>query len=63
MRKLIAFIVGIEYEFGIELILKGPQIPGLCLGGRMGAPILGRTVLLRHPRRPYPRDVRIKSRV
>ena len=63
VRKLIAFIVGIEYEFGIELILKGPQIPGLCLGGRMGAPILGRTVLLRHPRRPYPRDVCIKSRV
>ena len=60
VHMLIARIAGIEYEFEIQLILKGPEIPGLCLGGRKGAPLLGRTVLLRNPERPYGRDVVVK---
>ncbi len=60
VRKLIAYIAGVEYEFEIRLILKGPEIPGLCLGGRKGPPILGRTVLLRHALRPYGRNVVVK---
>lgn len=61
VHLLITRIAGIEYEFEVKLILKGPEIPGLCLGGRKGAPILGRTVLLRNPERPYSRDVVIKA--
>ncbi len=60
VRKLIAYIAGIEYEFEIHLVISGPQIPGLCLGGRAGAPILGRTVLLRNTQRPYQRDIVLK---
>jgi type VI secretion system protein ImpH len=58
---LISRIAGIEYEFEVQLIIKGPEIPGLCLGGRNGAPLLGRTVLLRNHERPYGRDVVIKT--
>jgi type VI secretion system protein ImpH len=61
VQLLIARIAGMEYEFEVQLILKGPEIPGLCLGGRRGAPLLGRTVLLRNPERPYSRDVVIKA--
>lgn len=61
VHRLIARIAGIEYEFEVQLILKGPEIPGLCLGGRNGAPLLGRTVLLRNPERPYRRDVVVKT--
>ena len=61
VHLLIARIAGIEYEFKVQLILKGPDIPGLCLGGRKGAPLLGRTVLLRNPERPYSRDIVVKA--
>jgi type VI secretion system protein ImpH len=57
VRRLIARISGIEYHFEIKLILDGPQVPGLCLGGSRGAPLLGRTVLLRNLQRPYPRPI------
>jgi type VI secretion system protein ImpH len=60
VHLLISRIAGIEYEFEVQLILKGPEIPGLCLGGRKGAPLLGRTILLRNPERPYSRDITIK---
>jgi type VI secretion system protein ImpH len=62
VKKLIAFIVGLEYEFTIRLILKGPEIPSLPLGGcRIGAPVLGRTVLLKWPGKPYQKNVVIKE--
>jgi type VI secretion system protein ImpH len=61
VHLLIARIAGIEYEFEVQLILKGTEIPGLCLGGRNGAPLLGRTVLLRYPERPYGQDVVVKT--
>ncbi len=62
VRKLITFIVGLEYEFEIRLILKGPQIPSLALGGgKTGAPILGRTVLLKRPEKAYPKNIEIKQ--
>jgi len=58
VRKLITFIVGLEYEFEIRLILKGPQIPSLPLGGgQKGAPVLGRTVLLKWPGKPYRKNI------
>jgi type VI secretion system protein ImpH len=61
VNHLIARIAGLEYEFEVQLILKGPEIPGLCLGGRRGAPLLGRTVLLRNPQRPYGRDIVVRT--
>jgi type VI secretion system protein ImpH len=61
VNHLIARITGIEYEFEVHLILKGPEIPGLCLGGRRGAPLLGRTVLLRNPERPYQRNIVVRT--
>ncbi len=60
VQRLIAWLAGLEYEFEIHLILKGSQIPGLCLGGRLGAPVLGRTVLLRKKEIPYQRDIVLK---
>jgi type VI secretion system protein ImpH len=60
-HRLIARIAGIEYEFEIQLIIKGPEFPGLCLGGRKGAPLLGRTVLLRNPHKPYGRDIIVRA--
>ena len=62
VRKLITFIVGLEYEFEIRLIIKGPEIPGLPLGaGKERAPILGRTVLLKWPDKPYRKNVEVKE--
>jgi type VI secretion system protein ImpH len=61
VQRLIGRIAGIEYEFEVHLILKGPEIPGLSLGGREGAPLLGRTVLLRNPVRPCTRDIVVKA--
>jgi type VI secretion system protein ImpH len=62
VRKLIAFIVGVEYEFEIRLILKGPEIPSLPLGGsKTGGPVLGRTVLLKRPDQKYPKNVPVKE--
>lgn len=61
-RKLIAFIVGVEYEFEIRLILKGPEIPSLPLGGgKAGGPVLGRTVLLKWPDKEYRKNVPVKA--
>lgn len=58
VRKLITFIVGLEYEFQIRLIIKGSDIPGLPLGGdETGAPVLGRTVLLKYPGKAYRKNV------
>jgi type VI secretion system protein ImpH len=62
VSRLITLLAGIEYEFEIHLVLKGPQIPSLCLGGRLGPPILGRTVLLRKQELPYPHDIVLKVR-
>lgn len=62
VKKLIAYISGIEYEFKIRLILKGPDIPSMQLGGgKTGEPILGRTVMLKRPHKPYKKDVRIRE--
>jgi type VI secretion system protein ImpH len=62
IRKIITFIVGVEYQFDIRLILKGPDIPSLKLGGgKMGNPILGRTVLLKWPGRSYRKNVVVKE--
>ncbi|MGD8833475.1 MAG: type VI secretion system baseplate subunit TssG [Desulfobacteraceae bacterium] len=62
IRKIIAFIVGLEYEFDIKLILKGPEIPSLKLGGgKRGNPVLGRTVLLKRPGRAYQKSVVVKE--
>jgi type VI secretion system protein ImpH len=62
VRKLITFIVGLEYEFQIRLILNGEDIPGLPLGGGgKGAPVLGRTVLLKWPEKPYRKNVVINE--
>jgi type VI secretion system protein ImpH len=62
VRKLITFIVGLEYEFDIHLILKGKEIPSLQLGGgKKGNPVLGRTVLLKWPGIAYQKNVVIKE--
>jgi type VI secretion system protein ImpH len=62
VRKLIMFIVGLEYEFDLHLILKGPEIPCQRLGGgRRATAVLGRTVLLRRPHKVYSRDIVIKE--
>jgi type VI secretion system protein ImpH len=62
VRKLIAFIVGVEYEFEIRLTLKGHEIPSLPLGGgQAGGPVLGRTVLLKWPGKKYHRNVPVKA--
>jgi len=62
VRKLIAFIAGLEYEFEIKLILKGPQIPSLPLGGgKAGAPVLGRTVMLKWPDKAYQKDIMVQE--
>jgi type VI secretion system protein ImpH len=62
VRKLIRFLVGLEYDFEIRLILEGPKIPNLELGGgKRGAPVLGRTVLLKRPTRRYWKDVVVKT--
>jgi type VI secretion system protein ImpH len=61
-RKLITFIVGLEYEFQLRLIVKGSDIPGLPLGGgKIGAPVLSRTVLLKYPGKPYRKNVVINE--
>ncbi len=63
VRKLITFIVGLEYEFEIRLVIKGPEIPSLPLGGgKKDAPILGRTVLLKWPETPYQKNVDVKEK-
>lgn len=62
VKKLITFIVGLEYEFEIRLVLKGQEIPSLPLGGsKLGAPVLGKTVLLKWPGKPYGKNVAIKE--
>jgi type VI secretion system protein ImpH len=61
VNHLIARLAGLEYEFEVQLILKGPEIPGLCLGGHKGAPLLGRTVLLRNTEKPYERDIVVRT--
>ena len=59
--KLIERIAGMEYEFDIQLVIKGPDIPGLSLGGRSGEPLLGRTMLLRNIEKPFPLDIVVKA--
>lgn len=62
VRKLILFIVGLEYEFEIRLVIKGPEIPCLQLGGsQTGTPLLGRTVLLKRPGRAFPKNIVIRE--
>lgn len=62
VRKLIAFIVGLEYEFDIHLIIKGQEIPSLQLGGGIyGNPVLGRTILLKFPGKTYQKNITIKE--
>lgn len=64
VKKLITFIVGLEYEFKIRLVLKGREIPSLPLGGSsVGAPVLGRTVLLKWPDKPYGKNVVINEAI
>jgi type VI secretion system protein ImpH len=58
VRKLISFIVGVEYEFDIHLILIGREIPSLPLGGgKKGSPVLGRTVMVKRPDKVYQKNV------
>lgn len=57
VRRLIAYLAGIEYEFDMRLILRGRDIPAIGLGARTPAPRLGRTVLLRRRERCYDKDV------
>ncbi len=62
IRQLIAYLAGIEYEFEIILIIRGRDIPALALGAREEeAPVLGRTILLRRPDRPYEKDVAVRA--
>ncbi len=62
IRKLITYIVGLEYEFAIQLILKGREIPSVPIGGgKEGAPVLGRTVLLKRPDRKYGKNIMVKE--
>ncbi len=62
VKKLITFIVGLEYEFEIHLILIGPEIPSLRLGGdKKSGPVLGRTVLLKWPGQAYSKNIVIKE--
>ncbi len=64
VRKLIRFLVGFEYDFEVRLILQGPKIPSLELGGgKRGAPVLGRTVLLKRPGRRYWKNVVVKTTI
>ena len=62
VHQLVGRLAGMEYEFEIQLIVKGPEVPGLCLGGSQGAPVLGRTVLLRNPGRSLHRDIAVRNR-
>jgi type VI secretion system protein ImpH len=62
IKQLIGYLAGIEYEFSISLIILGQEIPALPLGaGGDKTPILGRTVLLRRPDRPYGKNVSVKA--
>jgi type VI secretion system protein ImpH len=61
VRKLITHLAGIEYEFEIRLIIRGPEVPALCLGSKTQAPALGRTATLRRPQRPYINDITVKG--
>ncbi len=61
VKKLITCLAGIEYEFELHLVLRGPDIPALGLGNRTQEPILGRTVLLRRIDRPYESNIIIKT--
>jgi type VI secretion system protein ImpH len=62
VRKIITFIAGVEYEFDLRLILKGPDIPSIKLGGgKRGHPVLGRTVLLKWPGKPYGKNIVVKE--
>jgi type VI secretion system protein ImpH len=61
LRRLIAFLSGIEYEFDVRLIIHGQEIPALGLGSKIQAPILGCTAILRRPHRPHERDVAVKA--
>jgi type VI secretion system protein ImpH len=61
IRRLIAYVAGIEYEFEIRLIIRGADIPALRLGSRTQPPVLGRTVALRRPQRPIERDITITA--
>lgn len=62
VKKLISFIVGVEYEFDIHLILIGREIPNLPLGGgKKGRPVLGRTVMIKRPDKVYQKNQVIKE--
>jgi type VI secretion system protein ImpH len=62
VQKLISFVVGVEYEFDIHLILMGREIPSLPLGGgKQGSPVLGRTVMVKRPDKVYQKNVVIKE--
>jgi type VI secretion system protein ImpH len=61
LRRLIAFLAGIEYEFEVRLIIHGHAIPALSLGSKVQPPILGRTATLRRPHRSHKHDVTVKA--
>ena len=56
LRRLIAYLAGIEYEFEICLLIPAAQIPALGLGAPAEPPILGRTATLRRPDRTSKKD-------
>lgn len=62
LRRLIAYLAGIEYEFEIRLIIRGDEIPALSLGSRKQAPVLGRSVTLRRPHRPCKSDINVTGK-
>lgn len=61
VRELVAHLAGIEYEFGLHLLIRGKEIPALGLGSRGKGPKLGRTATLRRPHRPHPRDINLTA--
>ncbi|MBR9981946.1 MAG: type VI secretion system baseplate subunit TssG [Desulfatitalea sp.] len=61
IRRLIAYLAGIEYEFEVRLIIRGRDIPAIGLGAHAPAPRLGRTVLLRRPERSHDKDVVVQA--
>ncbi len=56
--SLVRFMVGIEYEFELRVILRREEVPLYCMGGSLGSesPRLGWSSWLRSPNVPLARD-------
>jgi type VI secretion system protein ImpH len=57
VQELVAYLVGIEYEFDMRLVIRRQEIPALKLGDDARGPQLGRTATLKRPHRPHPKDI------